>query len=166
MAHSYVMSNTAILLLWVQKFSGFLLNLLPANYDDQKVYLLLSTSLQCCYFFTYTIPDAPLGIDDLATVHNDIYSCRAKWYDIGLQLRVDVGTLESFKVDHQGSGNQLREVINAWLTSTTSKNPTWRVLAETLSKAAIGEAKLAKELQQKYCSSGQPPVHGEWIHVT
>jgi len=52
-------------------------------------------------FFTSTTSGAPLGIADLATVINDTFPCRAKWYNLGIQLRVDVGTLDSIKVQVQ-----------------------------------------------------------------
>ena len=110
------------------------------------------------HFFTSTISGALLGITDLATVHNDTYMCRAKWYDLGIQLRVDVGTLDCFKVQYSDPGDQLREVLRTWLT--TSESPTWVALVEALETSVIKEARLARELQQKY-SSQQPPVDGE-----
>ena len=98
------------------------------------------------------------------TVLNDIYPCRAKWYNLGIQLRVVVGTLDCFKVQYGDPGDQLREVLRMWLTS--SDNPTWMALTEALKSPVIEETKLARELQKKYCSSRQRPVDGEWIHVT
>ena len=106
-----------------------------------------------------------MGIADLVTVFNDTYSSRAKWYNLGLQLRVDVGTLGCFKVQYSDPGDQLREVLRTWLTS--SEKPTWGAMVEALESPVIDEAPLANELQLKYClCSGQPPVDGECIHVT
>lgn len=122
--------------------------------------------LQClCQYLLLHIyySGAALGITDLATVLNDIFPCRAKWYNLGVQLRVDVGTLDSFKAQYGDPGDQLREVMRTWLT--TSDNPTWGAMAEALESPVIGEAQLAKKLQQKHYCTGQPPVHGEWIHV-
>jgi len=76
-----------------------------------------------------------------------------------MQLRVDVGTLDCFMVKYNDPGDQLREVVKTWLTC--SKNPTWRAMIAALESPVIGEARLARELQQKYCSSGQPSVDGE-----
>ena len=131
------------------------------------VYLQISRpwSASNLYFrFSVYIPctvsgGSPLGIADLATVFSDTYPCRAKWYNLGLQLRVDVGTLDCFKIQYSDPGNQLREVLRTWLTS--SGNPTWGSMVEALKNPVIDEAQLAKELQQKYCPSGQPPVDGE-----
>lgn len=104
-----------------------------------------------------------MGISDLPTVLNDIFSCRSKWCNLGIQLRVDLGTLDCFK-HYSDPGDQLREVVRTWLT--TSENPTWGTMVEALKSPSVGKVRLARELQQKYCSSGWPPVEGEQIHVT
>ena len=100
-----------------------------------------------------------MSITDLATVLNDTYPCRAKWYNLGIQLRVAVGTLDCFKVQYGDPGDQLREVLRTWLTS--SYNPTWIALTEALRSPVIEETQLARELQTKYGSSRQRPVDGE-----
>ena len=100
-----------------------------------------------------------MGIADLATVLNDIFPCRAKWYNFGLQLRVAAGTLDCFKVQYSDPGDQLREVLRTWLT--TSESPTWGAMIEALKGPTIEETQLARELQQKYYSSVQPPVDSE-----
>ena len=123
-------------------------------------FLFRLTSL-CAYvsncFLSSTV--SGLGINDLTTVFSETLPCRAKWYNLGLQLRVDVGTLDSFKVQYSGPHYQLTQVLETWLT--TSDNPTWEAMVEALKSPVIGEARLAMELQQKYCSSAQPPVDGE-----
>ena len=114
-------------------------------------------------FFTYIASGPPLGTDDLATVLNDIFPCRAKWYNLGIQLRVAVGTLDCFRVQYSDPGDQLREVVRTWLT--TSENSTWGAMVEAVRSPVIEEANLARELQRKYCSSGQSSVDGEWIYI-
>ena len=66
---------------------------------------------------------ALLGIADLSTVFGVTFPCRAKWYNLGIQLQVDVGTLDCFKVQYNDPGDQLRGVVRTWLMS---KDPTWR----------------------------------------
>lgn len=100
-----------------------------------------------------------MGIADLATVFNDTFPCRAKWYNVGIQLRVDVSTLDCIKVQYNDPGDQLREVVKTWLM--TSKNSTWGAMIAALKSPVIDEALLATDLQQKYCCRGQPPVNGE-----
>jgi len=53
-------------------------------------------------------------------------------------------------------GDQLREVLRTWLT--TSDNPTWQAMVQALKSPVIEEPRLARELQQKYYPSGQRPV--------
>ena len=130
----------------------------------QPVSASVLVSVPVFFFLASTISGAPLGIADLATILNDTFPCRAKWYNVGIQLRVDVGTLDCVKVQYDDPGDQLREVVKTWLMS--SKNPTWGGLITALKSPVIDESLLARELQQKYCSSGQPPVDSEWIYVT
>ena len=70
-----------------------------------------------------------------------------------------MGTLDSIRVQYDDCGDQLREVLRTWLT--TSEDPTWEAMVEALKSAFFGEVRLARKLQQKYCSSAQPPVDGE-----
>lgn len=111
----------------------------------------------------HPVSGPPLGIAGLATVLSELFPCCAKWYNLGLQLQVDVGSLDRFKVQYTDPGDQLREVIKTWLT--TSKNPTWGVIVEALKSPIIEESRLAIKVQQKYCSNSQLPVDGEWFYV-
>lgn len=122
--------------------------------NNYSLYRVINTCL-----FTSTVSVPPLSIADLVTVLNDTFQCRAKWYNLGIQLRVVVGTLDCFKVQYGDPGDQLREVLRTWLTS--SDNPTWMALTEALKSPVIEETRLARELQTKYCSSRQRPVDGE-----
>ena len=72
----------------------------------------------------------PLGIADLATVLNELLPCCAKWYDLGIQLRVDIVSLDRVNIQYYYPREKLREVIRMWLT--TSDNPTWEAMVETL----------------------------------
>ena len=110
-------------------------------------------------FFASTTSGAPLGIADLATVLNETFPCCAKWYNLGVLLQMDVGTLERIKAQYGDPGDQLREVLRTWLT--TSDNPTWEAMVQALKSPVINEVRLARDLQQKYYPSGQPTVYGE-----
>ena len=70
-----------------------------------------------------------------------------------------MSTLDCIKVQYDDPGDQLREVVKAWLTSTD--NPTWEGVIEALKSPVIDDSLLAMELQQRYCFSGQTPVDGE-----
>ena len=93
---------------------------------------------------SYHLPHTvPLGIDDMREVLDFFWEFRAKWKLIGLDLCIDIGTLDSIEV---GKRNQpedcLVEVIKVWLRGTTSKvNPTRSAMFTVLqSKCVAGGA--------------------------
>ena len=88
---------------------------------------------------------------DLSTVRNEIHAARAKWYDIGIELKVDVSTLKSIESMYSNSKDCLREVIAEWLKAVHPK-PTWRSLLDALRRPAVDESKLAAVIEGKYCS--------------
>ena len=98
-------------------------------------------------------------VPDLSTIVDDLVGVRSKWYDIGLQLRpVDVGTLETIKSDHRGdAGACLRELFKIWLEK--SESPSWKTLIGALRAKSVGEDKLAKALELKYCQTGMYVSH-------
>ena len=73
----------------------------------------------------------------------------ADWYDLGLQLKVRTGTLESIRADFSAPRHQLREMLKAWLT--TGDNPSWKTLTAALRSRMVGASQLAAALEAKYC---------------
>ena len=47
------------------------------------------------------------------------------------------------------SKHQLREMLNAWLT--TGDNPSWKTLIDALKSRMVGVSQLAAALETKYC---------------
>ena len=88
---------------------------------------------------------------ELSTLVEKLHEARAKWYNIGLQLHLEPGTLkaieEQFRNDPQ---NCLREVLNYWLNMNA--DCTWNALAKVLRKPTVGEIQIAEGLEAKYCS--------------
>ena len=87
----------------------------------------------------------------LSTVRNEIHAVRAKWYDSGIELKVDVSTLKTIESMYSNSKDCLREVITEWLKAVHPK-PTWRSLVDALRKPVVDESKLAAVIEGKYCS--------------
>ena len=89
-----------------------------------------------------------MGIADLAIVLNEIFLCCTKWFNIGAQLGVGVGILDSVKVQYfdQQYGDQLREVLKVWLK--TSENPTWGVIVKTVKTHAKKASLLQGSIKQ------------------
>ena len=80
---------------------------------------------------------------------NDV---RAKWYNIGLQLHVSVGTLDAIKEQYDDPSHCLRETLKTWLKTSPSA-PTWSNTVDALRSSTVGELRLAADLQHKYCLS-------------
>ena len=88
---------------------------------------------------------------DLSTVRHELHDARTKWYDIGIELKVDVSTLKTIESMYSNSKDCLREVITEWLKAVHPK-PTWRSLVDALRKPVVDESKLAAVIEGKYCS--------------
>ena len=88
-------------------------------------------------------------MDDLVCVMEEILDVSADWYDLGLQLKVSVGTLKSIRAEFSSPKHQLREMLNAWLT--IGDNPSWKTLTGALRSRMVGASQLAAVLETKYC---------------
>ena len=82
----------------------------------------------------------------------ELNDTRVKWYDIGLQLRMSVGTLDAIKEQYDDPSDCLREALKTWLKTCPSP-PTWKNIVDTLRRITVGEVRLAADLEQKYCST-------------
>ena len=93
-----------------------------------------------------------LSVNDLHTVMEELNGVRAKWYDIGVQLEMSVGTLKAIKEQYLNNPSDcLREAFTTWLKSSTP-HPTWSKVVDALKGSTVGESRLAADLEQKYCS--------------
>ena len=75
------------------------------------------------------------------------------WYDLGLKLKVGIGTLDNIRADFSYPKHQLREMLKAWLT--TGDNPSWRSLIDALRSRMVGASHLAAVLEAKYCQGNR-----------
>ena len=92
-----------------------------------------------------------LSVDDLPVVREELHNVRAKWYDVGMQLQVNVGTLDPIKEQYNNLSHCLRETLKAWLK--TSPSPTWSDIVDSLRSSVVGEVRLADNLKHKYYST-------------
>ena len=79
---------------------------------------------------------------------NEIWKVRASFYDLGVNLDIDTGTLDVAK-GKRDDGEALNLVIKKWLQRNRPK-PTWKALIQALRQKNIDEA-LANEIAAKYC---------------
>ena len=105
-----------------------------------------------------------LSVNDLPVVMEELNDIRAKWYDIGLQLRMSVGTLDAIKEQYDDPSHCLRETLKTWLKTCPSL-PTWKNIVYALRSSAVGEVRLAADLEQKYCSTQDTSVAATHHHA-
>ena len=93
-----------------------------------------------------------LTVYDLRVLTKELNIVRAKWYNIGVQLGVNVGTLKAIEKQYLNDPTDcLRETLTKWLTELCLSPPTWMNVVDALN--VVGEARLATDLKQKYCLS-------------
>ena len=87
--------------------------------------------------------EGELNIKNLRMVQRAAWDARAKWYNIGLELDIDPGTLDTIKRDNDNSDDRFRAMLTTWLKMVNPK-PTWEALAEALRSPTVGYEHLAE----------------------
>ena len=86
---------------------------------------------------------------DLKNVYEDLIDISHKWYDLGLQLELMEGTLETIKSDNpENSQHCLRKMLSTWLK--IGPKPSWQTLCAALCSRTVGAEILAGDLEVKY----------------
>ena len=86
-----------------------------------------------------------LTIKDLRMVQRAAWDARSKWYNIGLELEIDPGTLNVIEVDNKKTDDCFRAMLTTWL-NTVEPKPTSAALADALRSPTVGYVDLAGEL--------------------
>ena len=84
-----------------------------------------------------------LNIKDLRKVQRATWEARAKWYNIGLELDVDPGSLDAIEGSNKNIEDCFRAMLTAWLKMSQPK-PTGAALAEALQSPTVGYGHLAE----------------------
>ena len=74
------------------------------------------------------------------------WKARAKWYNIGLELEIDPGTLNVIEGNDKNIDNCFRVMLTTWLKMVQPK-PTLAALAEALQSPTVGFGHLAEQVQ-------------------
>ena len=91
-----------------------------------------------------------LTIDDLRMVNKAVYDMRDKWFQFGVELGIQPGTLKSIKRKSlQDPDECLLELLTEWLKT---EEPTWKKLVEALKSDTVSEANLAKRIERDHCT--------------
>jgi len=89
---------------------------------------------------------------NLKAVLNALHSVSHKWSDIGLQLDVPISRLKIIEIDTTGTEKRLQAMLDYWMNNATDPLPSWEVLVNALKAPAVGESRVARELEERYCS--------------
>ena len=87
----------------------------------------------------------PVDIRSLPYLQDELYDVRGKWYNIGVQIDIDIGTLQSIKSEFSDNGDALRELLTHWL----KREPTWEALFRALRSRPVGAHDIAEKLQRE-----------------
>ena len=85
--------------------------------------------------------------DDLGLLLEELLD--VKWYNLGLQLNLSVGTQDRIRTQFHEPRDQVLEMLKTWLNTTY--NPSLKTLTDALRSRNVGASQLAKQLEAKYC---------------
>ena len=99
-----------------------------------------------CMLRCIILGDHQLSVGDLQKVQKCIWDARSKWYNIGLELGIDAGTLDTID-STQNPDCCFRAMLTKWLRQDSPK-PTRTALAVALRSPSVGHGKLAEQALQ------------------
>lgn len=99
----------------------------------------------------------PVGQNDLSFLHSELHPVSDKWYSLGVQLKIPIGTLKCIRSDNHTVAECLLEMLTVWL-KCTNPSPTWNILINALESPPMGEGLLGKQLSDKYCTRQEEAV--------
>ena len=89
---------------------------------------------------------------------NELHDVRTKWKMIGLGLRLPHSDLDAMSGSPQDC---LQSSMSKWLKGVDPP-PTWQAIVAVLRSRAVGEERIANELEEKFCRDipSEAPVKG------
>ena len=98
-------------------------------------------------------------IPELLDLLSALQGKAAKWFIIGLHLRLSTDELDIIEADSNGVEECLTNVLRKWL-SKSHPPCSWRALIAALREAAVGEEVLAGQLEARFTVSELPDAQG------
>jgi len=80
----------------------------------------------------------------------ELVEVKARWRDIGINLGLSPGTLESIKSDGSDVSERYCKMLQEWLQNSTNRN--WKTLAEAVGSTLVGCKSLKDSILRKYCT--------------
>ena len=99
--------------------------------------LMLETFSVHVYAHISAKSSSQLTVGDLKAVQDLVWPARSKWFYIGVQLGIDLGTLEAIKKDHHSSEECFTAMLTTWLRMNDPV-PSWRALVNALKSKPVG----------------------------
>ena len=81
----------------------------------------------------------------MQNIQRAVWEARAKWYNIGLELKIDAETLDVIKGDSDSIDNRFRSMLSTWLRRDQLR-PTLSLLAKALRSPTVGYQHLAEQI--------------------
>ncbi len=88
--------------------------------------------------------DQILTDDDLQEVYEAVYEARDKWFNMGMALKLKVGSLNAIKAGSGDVDEKCLNMLQEWLHNGTSK--TWRAIAEVLGSKTVARDDLKVQI--------------------
>ncbi len=109
-------------------------------------------SIVCCYMWLIAIIpgseqrnlDRVLTDDDLQEVYEAVYEARDKWFNMGMALKLKVGSLNAIKAGSGDVDENCLNMLQEWLHNGTNK--TWRAIAEALGSKTVARIDLKVQI--------------------
>ena len=88
-----------------------------------------------------------LSLSNLPKVQRAVWEARAKWYNIGLELNIDPGTLDTInrKFNSDNIDDRFRDMLATWLRMVQPR-PSLSLLAQALRSPTVGYTDLAEQI--------------------
>ena len=91
-----------------------------------------------------------LSLDDLSLVYREVWPARSKWFNIGLELDLEVSDLNTINRRHSvDAGNCLMECLEVWLRGS-HQPPTWSAMVKALRSPTVGLAEIADRIVEQH----------------
>ena len=98
-------------------------------------------------------------------VRGALINVQARWYHIGVELRLPEGTLSAIRTQFSDLTDCLTEMCTKWL-KRIDPPPTWDALANVVESPTVGEEHLAQQLRKTYCQGCSAGISPGQLQVT
>ena len=102
--------------------------------------------------------------DDLNLVQAALWNARTKWFNIGIQLKMNITDLEEIEQTYMGkAGECITRLLIKWLRRK-SPIPTWNAILAALRSPPVGLSQMADEIENGD-SDSEIELIGSKVHL-